>query len=91
MKSLFSTRLKMRRQELNMTQKELSTASTLTQAAICQFENDRRKPDRQSLLKLSHALCVTTDFLVGLKEIETEDLLVDSRIREMMHGHDHVL
>ena len=86
MKSLFSVRLKERRQELNMTQADLADACGLTNAAISLFEADQQKPHTETILKLSQVLFVSIDYLVGLKEIETEDLLVDSRIREMMHG-----
>ena len=86
MQSLFSTRLKMRRKKLRLTQEQLAEKCGLTPAAISQYESDERKPSHNTLKNLSSTLYVTTDYLIGIKEIETEDFLADKRISEMLEG-----
>ncbi len=86
MRSRFSIRLKERRNELGMRQGDLAEVCDLTPAAISQFETDLRKPSYESLQKLSTGLYVTIDFLIGRKELETEDYLADSRVAEMLEG-----
>ena len=37
---------------------------------------------------LYNALYVTSDYLIGIRDIDTEDFLADSRINEMLDGMD---
>ena len=85
----FGDRLKHRRQELNMTQSDVARAADLTPAAISQFEGKEHKPSFDTLVKLSEVLRVTTDYLIGKKELCLDDLLADPRISEMLEGMQH--
>ena len=85
----FGDRLKHRRQELNMTQSDVARAADLTPAAISQFEGKEHKPSFDTLVKLSEVLRVTTDYLIGKKELRLDDLLTDPRISEMLEGMQH--
>ena len=80
------SRIKQRRRELKMTQTELAKAANLTPAAISQFESGTRKPSFNTLSSLSDALKVTTDYLVGKKDRDYEDLLADPRVNLMFRG-----
>ena len=86
MQSLFAARVKSRRLELDMTQEELAVEVGVSPPNISQFESDVRKPSYDTMLKLSRALGVGTDYLIGTRELGFEDLLADSRISEMMDG-----
>lgn len=86
MKTLFSIRLKKRRRELNMTMIELGAACGLAHSSISQFESGFRDPGPDILLKLSSALKVTTDYLVGRSEYGMSDLLEDDRMFEVLKG-----
>jgi len=62
---LFSARLKVARALRGWTQRELATLSNLPNSCIGHYEEGTRKPTIDSLLRLSIALEVTVEFLVG--------------------------
>ncbi len=82
----FATRLKRRREELNMTQTELANAVNTTPASISQFENEKRNPSFKMITNLSRALKITTDYLIGEQELGHADVLADPMLREMFTG-----
>ena len=82
----FATRLKRRREELNMTQTELANAANTTPASISQFENEKRNPSFKMITNLSRALKITTDYLIGEQELGFADILADTMLREMFTG-----
>ena len=61
----FSSRLKLARSSLDLSQAELAARAGLQPAAISHFENGQRRPSFENLRRLSDALEVTTDFLLG--------------------------
>ena len=65
-KESFPQRLKKARAMENWKQKDLAYHSDLTRAAISQFESGEREPTFKTLKKLSKALNVTSDYLLGL-------------------------
>jgi transcriptional regulator with XRE-family HTH domain len=80
------SRIKQRRRELKMTQTELAKEANLTPAAISQFESGTRKPSFNTLSSLSDALKVTTDYLLGKKDLDFEDLSADPEVSVMLRG-----
>ena len=86
MKSNFPIRLKKRRRELNMTVIELGDACGLSHGCISQYENGIRRPDNNNLLRLSSALKVTVDYLIGRSEYGIADLLSDDQMFEVLDG-----
>ena len=50
----------------NLTGKELSVISSLSEATISRYLNALRSPTAENLSLLSRALNVTTDFLLGI-------------------------
>ena len=82
----FATRLKQRREQLNMTQTELANAANTTPASISQLENEIRNPSFKMVLNLSRALQITTDYLIGERELSYADVLADPMLREMFTG-----
>ena len=81
-----ATRIKNRRIDMGVTQTQLAKRAKLTPAAISQFESGARKPSFDALSKLAGALRVTTDYLLGKKELGYEDLLADPRVSVMFRG-----
>lgn len=72
--------------KLGMNQTDLAIAAGLTPAAISQFESGIRRPSFHTLKKLSDALKVTTDYILGKQERGYGDLLADPKMEEMLTG-----
>jgi len=81
-----AARIKKRRNELDITQTELAKSAGLTPAAISQFESGARKPSFDTLSSLADALKVTTDYLLGKKRQNYDDLLADPKVSVMFRG-----
>ena len=58
-------RIKERRKELRLTQKELGKQIQVTQKQISKYENNESKPPIDQLQKLSEILDVSTDWLLS--------------------------
>ena len=78
--------IKNRRKQLSITQTELAKQSSLTPAAISQFESGTRKPSFDTLSNLADALKVTTDYLLGKRRESYDDLLADPKVSMMFKG-----
>ena len=78
--------IKRRRLELKMTQTQLASNASLTPAAISQFESGTRKPSFNTLSSLADALKVTTDYLLGKRKQNYDDLLADPQVALMFKG-----
>ena len=61
-----SSRLIMARDNMKWTQSQLAHAAGLQPAAISHFETGERLPSVRNLIRLSKALQVPTDWLLGL-------------------------
>lgn len=61
-------RIRLRRQELGLTQDDLAKALGVTPQHISAIELDQRAPSLDSLVNLAKELGVTTDFLLTGKE-----------------------
>ncbi len=81
-----ASRIKNRRMKLGITQTQLARSAKLTPAAISQFESGSRKPSFDALSKLSTALKVTTDYLLGMKQRGYNDILADPKVSVMFRG-----
>lgn len=64
--SIFSERLKDCRKSHDMTQRELAERLGVASSAIGMYEQGRREPDSNMLLKICSVLDTTTDYLLGL-------------------------
>ena len=78
--------IKDRRKQLAITQTALAKQSSLTPAAISQFESGTRKPSFDTLSNLADALKVTTDYLLGKRRENYDDLLADPKVSVMFKG-----
>ena len=83
---LIAELIKRRRLELEMTQTQLAANASLTPAAISQIESGTRKPSFNTLSSLADALKVTTDYLLGKRKQNYDDLLADPQVGLMFRG-----
>jgi transcriptional regulator with XRE-family HTH domain len=65
---LFPRRLRAARDMRRFSQLELAVRARLQQAAVSHYESGERRPSLRNLRRLSEALEVTTDYLVGRSE-----------------------
>lgn len=67
-------RLKRRRQELRLSQKQLALALGITQGSVAQMESGRRSPSLELLPRLAERLRVSTDYLIKGEEPGSVDV-----------------
>lgn len=67
----FSKRLKQSRQDLKITQKELSEKTGIKRTTIASYEVGNISPSFENVKTLAEALGVTTDYLSGKSEYKT--------------------
>lgn len=77
------------RDRLGLNQTELAGIAKLTQAAICQYEQQVRQPNGRSLVQLSEALQVSPAELLGNapqgeQALDELDLIAISRVRAIL-------
>ena len=65
---IFPRRLRAAREMRELSQVELAERSRLQQAAVSHYEGGARRPSLRNLRRLSEALEVTTDYLLGRSE-----------------------
>lgn len=88
-------KIKQRRLELNLTQKEVAKAAGITEATLSRYENNQRIPPADILIKLANVLKVNVDYFVPASlQAETAKLLgenkndIDRAVREMIENLD---
>lgn len=78
---IFSQRLQMIRQERNENQQEFAQFLGLSRATIGFYENGDRLPDAETLVTIAQRCAVTSDWLIGLSEMESiEDEKVNNAL-----------
>ncbi len=65
---MFAEKLRLLRKERNMTQTELSKSLGVSASSIGMYEQGRREPDSQMLLKVANFFDVTAGYLIGDEE-----------------------
>jgi transcriptional regulator with XRE-family HTH domain len=65
---IFPRRLRAAREMRELSQLDLAERARLQQAAVSLYESGTRRPSLRNLRRLSEALEVTTDYLVGRSE-----------------------
>ena len=64
-------RLKELREEFKVTQKQLSDYLHIKQNTYSQYENNQRQLPLDALVKLANFYDVSTDYILGLTDVET--------------------
>lgn len=62
-------RIAILRKERNLSQKELGAIIGVAQNTICNWENEKREPDYNSLKKMAFFFNCSTDYLLGRAEL----------------------
>ncbi len=70
----FGDRLRKLRKERKLTQKELANLIGVKNSVISFYEVGDRKPSLEVLIKLSNALHISTDILLGIDKSEVVDI-----------------
>ena len=70
---MFNDRLKELRNKAGLKQSELGEKVGVSASTIGMYEQGRRSPDREMLIKLSNVFNVTLDYLVDNNNINTDD------------------
>ena len=71
----FHERLKELRKNNKMTQEELSLKMGISAAAIGLYEQARRNPDNDTLIKLASIFNVSIDYLLGFEEANSTSVV----------------
>jgi transcriptional regulator with XRE-family HTH domain len=79
-------RIQRRRKDLKLSQSELARRSSLTPAAIWQYERGERTPSSDALANLAKALKVSADYLLGVRDANWGDLTLDNELQTMFRG-----
>ncbi len=66
-------RIKLLRDELNMTQQELADKLDGAKSTIAMYENETRKPSMEVLIKLSEIFNCSIDYLLGKTDIKNPE------------------
>lgn len=70
---MFSTRLKQLREEKNILQKTIADTIGVSQPTYTLYENGKREPNFETLLKIAKYFNVTTDYLLGASECKSAE------------------
>ena len=81
---MLGTRIAALRREAGLSQAELAQRLQVSPSALGMYEQERREPSMQTLVKLSRELGVTTDYLLGRETSLCADL---SGLSEEAAGH----
>lgn len=71
----FGSRLKNLRIQNKLTQGELARKISVTKSVISAYENDLRLPSYVTLVSISKAFNVTTDFLLGVENTDNRQII----------------
>jgi len=94
---MFSTRIKLLREEKNVMQKDVSDIVGVSQSTYNLYENGKREPNFETLIKIAKYFNVTTDYLLGASECrsaENDDInkrlgLSDEALKSIKYTYDN--
>ncbi|MBE7049041.1 MAG: helix-turn-helix transcriptional regulator [Ruminococcaceae bacterium] len=78
------------RSECNMTQKELADLLDISPSAIGMYEQNRRIPDADSIIRLAGILGVSTDYLLGYEKAAQSEQPLTSKQKKVLHLAQHL-
>ena len=93
----FNERLKLLRNELGITQKELGQRIGVGRTTISEYESGKIVPKQDGLIELAKVFNVSVDYLTGVADVSREphklpktDLNIDIRLNETIRSLDIV-
>lgn len=72
-KSVLAERMTELRKKHNFTQEDIAKYLDCNRATVANYENGKRQPDYNTLIKLAQKYSVSTDYLLGLTDVTTTD------------------
>lgn len=85
MKIFFGERIKMLRKKAGLNQAELAVKIGVSKSAIGMYEQNRRSPDNETMLKLCSFFDVTADYMLGKTELpKGVGFLANNDVSEML-------
>lgn len=66
-------KLKLLREQQNISQAKLASYLGVVRSTICQYEKGNRIPDTETLIKLADYFNVSVDYLIGHEELTSEE------------------
>lgn len=72
-KSVLAERMTELRKKHNFTQEDIAKYLDCNRATVANYENGKRQPDYNTLIKLAQKYGVSTDYLLGLTDVTTAD------------------
>lgn len=77
---MFSKRLKELRIKNNLTQFQLAEILNVSGSTITMYENSKRTPDINTIIKISIYFNVSIDYLLGLSNVPNANIINESEI-----------
>jgi transcriptional regulator with XRE-family HTH domain len=91
MNAVFAVRLRLLREEREMTQKDLAQALHLSPSSVGMYEQGRRDPDPETLEKMALIFDVSIDFLVGRSSVRSDaEEHMPKDLRLILRGAEHL-
>lgn len=79
-------RLREARKRNGYTMKELGAIVGITEGAVSNYENGKRQPDLDMLIKLADALGCSTDYLLGRVDLPDEHFIAKEKLPAELAG-----
>jgi transcriptional regulator with XRE-family HTH domain len=84
--STFSERLKLLREERNITLDELAEKIHSTKSTLSRYENNKRTPNIEFIERVSNFFNVTSDYLLGRTDKPNLELIEDGLPTELINA-----
>lgn len=82
----YKSRIKELRKKNGWSQKELAKNVGVKASAISMWENDKRRPDFNSLVSLANIFDISIDYLIGRERIEDDDAIFQQDLLDAFHS-----
>lgn len=80
---MFNVILKSLREEKNILQSQLANELNISQSQYSKYENGIHEPDINTLIILANYFNVSTDYLLGISKVKTENELLQELDQEL--------
>ncbi|CAG7632755.1 helix-turn-helix domain-containing protein [Paenibacillus allorhizosphaerae] len=78
----YGERIASLREKLSMTQEDLSNKLGISRASLSHYENNRRAPDYETIVKIANLFHVSIDYIIG--RTEDPQMVLDEEVREFV-------
>lgn len=82
---MFGKRLKKLRENADINQEKLGNILGLSASTIGMYEQGRRQPDNETLIKVAEYFDVSTDYLLGKTDIKKYDLPYENETEKELY------